>query len=146
MGIIRAIIGPLVLLGRALFGRLSLCASTGGIMGTVAGALTSIALLGHHGTPPTAGDLLTMGIVLALLNMLLLVILSLWLRYVVADLFLPVVLNALLTSIATVYVVSVLSVPALGAIVGLLIGIVIGTLLCLLCHCLGLNVEVVSRG
>jgi hypothetical protein len=94
-------------------------------------------LLQSEPTAPSikSGDLPWIALILAGLGLVaVLMILGVWLRYDIASMFWPAVVNALLTSFLTVYTNAAVDVPEIAAPIGLAVGIVVGTILCCLCR------------
>jgi hypothetical protein len=133
----KALMKALAALANALFGKLSLCATSGGLAGVVAGFFFSMVLL-HltaTGTGLSALALLQTGLGLGLVGwVILLIVVGMWLRYGVKETSLPAFVNAILTSVLTVFANAVVRLPALATLIGLLVGILVGSLLCWLCR------------
>jgi hypothetical protein len=124
-------------LAKALFGKLSLCSLSGGIAGVIAGFFFSLLLMYLVATATTLPPavLLRVALILALLGWLtLLLIIGLWLRYGMAAIAGQTLINALITSLLTVYVNNLIRLPALAPLIGLLLGILVGFILCRYCR------------
>jgi len=122
--------------GRTLFGRLNLCALSGALSGAATGFF--FGLLQFHleaeGLPLSGSEIVVVALLLGLLGWVtVLVVVGVWLRYKMQAIALPALINAVLTSVLTVYVSNVIQLPALASLVGLLIGILVGAIFCWLC-------------
>lgn len=118
-------------LARALFGKLSLCALAGGIVGAVAGFLFGLVLPLYPPSTLTLPDVLKAGVVLGLAGWLLvLMVIGVWLRYGMAAIAAPALVNALLTGVLTVAFNDLAQLPAAATLIGIVIGIFVGTVLC----------------
>ena len=121
-------------LGQVLFARLPFCAKIGAIAGAVAGALMGMAMgaivpggLTPAGIFEAAGMLAVAGWVTVL------VLVGVWLRYGLAQLWAPAALNALLTALLTVWINNVVRMPWAATLLGILSGVLVGLILCRLC-------------
>ena len=122
-----------VLLGRAIFAKLPFCARPGAVVGALTGFICTLALLGEM-LPTGKKNLFIMGILCGVLGFVfVLMIYGIWLRYGVATIFWPALLNSLITSLLTVWVNNLLKVASMAGWVGLLIGLLIGWILCRWC-------------
>jgi hypothetical protein len=114
--------------------RRSLCAASGAICGGLAGMV-----MGFYQGPPgavvlTAAQAFQTGLVLGFIGwMVLLLVIGAWLHYTASAIALPALVNALLSSVLTVFICNALNIPIIDVLVGLLIGTLVGWLLCLLC-------------
>ena len=114
--------------------RRSLCAASGAICGGLAGTVMGV----YQGPPGaavmTAAQALQVGLVLGFLGwIVLLLVIGAWLHYGASAIALPALVNALLSSVLTVFVCNALNMPFLDVLLGLVIGTLVGWLLCLLC-------------
>jgi hypothetical protein len=127
--------GALVVLGRALFGGLGLCAMAGAIVGSLAGYFFGIVLLHVAPIGPTPQERGVAALVLAVFGWInVLVLIGWWLGYGIKNIALPALINAVLVSFLTVFIVNALGLPGWGMLLGFIIGIVVGTLLCQWCR------------
>jgi hypothetical protein len=124
----------LVLLGQWLFGRLPFCALVGAIAGAVAGAFMGLILPAIPPGPVTWAHTVEAGLMLAVAGWFaVLLIVGVWARYGVAQIWAPAAVNAVLTAILTVWVNELIRLPWLATIIGILAGVVVGLILCRLC-------------
>lgn len=124
-------IKALVALGRLLFGKLSLCALAGALVGAGAGGVLGLYLVGVPSPALSAGQILQLGALLGLLGWLVvLLIIGLWLRYGARRIALPSFVTAMFTAVLTVYFNLLVGQPVLATLVGLVVGILVGTVLC----------------
>jgi hypothetical protein len=127
--------GLMVKIARLLFGRLSFCALNGALIGALAGFLFGALLLEHGSHTFTPAELLQIALLLALICwFVVLVIVGLWLHYGASAIAWPLLLNALLTCVFTVWFNNLIRIPELATIVGLLVGLIVGSLLCRFCR------------
>ena len=123
-----------VKLAALLFGRLSFCALMGALIGVLAGFLFSALMEEHPGYTFTSAELLQIAIPLAIACWLVvLLIVGVWLHYGATAIAWPLLLNAFVTVLLTVWANNLIQMPALAAVIGLLIGVLVGTLLCRFC-------------
>lgn len=123
-----------ILLGQALFGKLPFCALVGGVLGVVAGSFFGLVVAAVAPGGLTATQIVQAGLMLAVAGWItVLVMFGLWLRYGLAQLWVATAVNALLTSILTVWVGDLVHVAWLCPLIGLLIGVLVGLILCWLC-------------
>ena len=126
--------GTFVALAKAMFGKLSLCALVGGLVGAITGFFFSLFQLQNPGLVLTVLQVLAMGIELGLLGWLfVLLVVGVWLHYGAGSIAFQALVNALLTSILVVFFNNLLQLPAVAVPIGMLIGILVGYLLCILC-------------
>jgi len=124
----------LVKLAALLFGRLSFCALMGAIIGALAGFLFAALMEEHPGHVFTNAELLQIAVPLAIACWLVvLLIVGVWLHYGAAAIAWPLLLNAFVTVLLTVWANNLIQMPAIAGIIGLLIGILVGSILCRFC-------------
>ena len=119
----------------ALFGKLRLCALAGGFAGSVSGGLFGIVLSGYpqHILTPLAQ--LYAGLALGAVAWIAVVLIfGACLRYGVSQIAAQAFVNAMLTSIFTVFLAYALHIAWLATILGILVGIVVGSILCRFCR------------
>jgi hypothetical protein len=121
-------------LGQVLFARLPFCSKIGAIAGAVAGALMGMAMgaivpggLTMAGIFEAAGMLAVAGWITVL------ILVGVWLRYGLAQIWAPAALNALLTALLTVWVNNLVRLPWAATLLGILAGVLVGAILCRLC-------------
>lgn len=115
--------------------RLGICATTGFIGGAIAGFFLLLLFLANGGTDPalTVGLFWRIVLVLTLFDFAALLFLLVGLcHYSLASVWLPILINALLTCFTTTLLVSVFKWWLGSIIVGMLVGLAIGRLLCIL--------------
>lgn len=116
------------------FARLPFCSLPGAVAGSFAGFLVTIFETEMPNTTLTPQQLAVMGVLFGAAGwLLILVLFGLILRYGVASIFWPSLVNALITALLTVFASSWLHVPAANGLTGLLIGIGLGAVLCWFC-------------
>ncbi len=114
--------------------RRSLCAVSGALCGGFAGMV-----MGFYQSKPGAGTLtpvqaLQVGLALGFVGwVMLLVVIGAWLHYGTSAIALPALLNAMLSSILTVFACNALKFPIIDTVLGLVMGTLVGWLLCRLC-------------
>jgi hypothetical protein len=114
--------------------RQSLCAVSGAIAGGLAGTVMGLAQAESPHQNLTVPEAWEIALVLGAAGWLVLLILvGLWFHYGLAKIALPALVNAMLTSIVTVFVCRALHIAYLDTLLGVLIGTLIGYLLCRLC-------------
>lgn len=123
-----------VKLAALLFGRLSFCALMGALIGALAGFLFSALMEEHPGYVFTTTELLQIALPLIVVCWLVvLLIVGVWLHYGVAAIAWPLLLNAFLTVLLTLWANNLIQMPVLAGLIGLLIGILVGSILCRFC-------------
>jgi len=123
-----------VKLAALLFGRLSFCALMGALIGALAGFLFSALMEEHPGYVFTTTELLQIALPLVVVCWLVvLLIVGVWLHYGVAAIAWPLLLNAFLTVLLTLWANNLIQMPVLAGLIGLLIGILVGSILCRFC-------------
>lgn len=126
--------GAMVNLAGLLFGKLSFCAVNGALVGALAGFLFGAHLLEHPSHTLTPAEILQVALILMIVCWLVvLVIVGLWLHYGASAIAWPLLLNALLTVVLTVWLNNMIRIPEIAALIGLLAGILVGTVLCRFC-------------
>jgi hypothetical protein len=119
-----------------LFEALGICATIGFIAGALAGmALTLFAM--DLVPPPVLGtqDVVQAGLVLGMASAGLLVFyLCVLCRYTFISVFVPVVVNCLLTCILTVWLVNVTGLWGFAVFIGMIVGLLVGRLMCIACR------------
>jgi len=122
-------------LAARLFATLTVCMAAGGIVGTIAGLVYGLVRDEFTDAPRPARKLLIGGLILAGVGWaVVLFVVGVLFRYGVFAIALPSLVTALLTAIATVFLVDLRGVSTVGALVGLLVGLLIGAILCELCE------------
>ncbi len=117
-----------------LLASMSVCAAAGAIDGILTGFIFGLVRDEFSGQPRPVGKLLLGALILAGVGWLvILFVIGILYRYGVWAIALQSLITALITSIATVFVVNA-HLQAVGALIGLLIGLIVGSLLCLLCE------------
>lgn len=125
----------LQLIASPLFGRLRFCAKIGGIAGLITGTLFGIILWQNQAVAFAPADTFYIGLMLGFAAWLfILLAVGVWMRYGVSAIAFRSLMNALLTSIITVYLCNAILLPGICFIIGLLVGIIIGTFFCYLCN------------
>ena len=125
----------LVVIAHALLSRVPFCSLAGMLVGSITGTLFGLTLFAHPGASLDLKTLLGIGLLLGLLGFVfVLFFIGVLLRYGIGQIFLPGLVNALITAVITVLVDYVLQVPELAGWVGLLIGLLVGAILCRLCE------------
>jgi hypothetical protein len=116
-----------------LFATLTVCMAAGGIVGTIAGVVYG--LVRDDFTSRPAGKLLLGALILAGVGWaVVLFVIGVLFRYGVLSIALPSLVTALLTAIATVFLVDLDGLWTVGALLGLVVGLLIGAILCELCE------------
>jgi hypothetical protein len=129
-----ALLKPAVLLGAALFGGLSLCSLTGGLMGIAIGFFFGLLQWEIGVVAIPLPQLLQVALALAVFGALIgVMVVGVWMRYGVSAVLAQILANALFTALLTVFVANLLVLPWVAWLVGLLAGVLVGWLLCLLC-------------
>ena len=124
----------LVLLGQWLFGRLPFCCLVGAIAGAVAGAFMGLILPAIPPGAVTWAHTVEAGLMLAVAGWIaVLLIVGVWARYGVTQIWAPAAVNTVLTAILTVWVNELVRVAWLATIIGILAGVLVGLILCRLC-------------
>jgi hypothetical protein len=124
-----------VKLATLLFGRLSFCALMGALIGALAGFLFSALMEEHPGYVFSTMELLQITLPLVVICWLVvLLIVGVWLHYGVAAIAWPLLLNAFLTVLLTLWANNLIQMPVLAGLIGLLIGILVGSFLCRFCE------------
>lgn len=130
-------LSPIHKIAALMFGRLSLCALSGGLVGVIVGFFIGTYLWLEPG-PLIVPDLVLAAMILGMPAFgFVLALVGLWLRYGVATVFLPLLVNAFFTAWLTVWFNSEIQMPSLGAPAGLIVGVLVGSLLCYLCRRFG---------
>ena len=131
MNIIRALIA----ITRPVSQRLSPCELNGMLVGVVVGTIFSVLWLVANPIVPIGYPLwLYIALILAVFCWVsLMIALCGFLKFDFGPLAAPVFVNAMLTSIFTVYFCNLSGVPTVFFLIGLFVGYVIGRLLCRLC-------------
>ncbi|TMI99383.1 MAG: hypothetical protein E6G97_22585 [Alphaproteobacteria bacterium] len=125
---------PFLLIGQLLFGKLPFCSLIGGTVGVIAGSFLGLTMDAIMAGPLSWVQIVEIGLILALVGWItVLIVFGLWLRYGLAQLWLPAAINALLTAILTVWVNELVHITVLAPIIGLVIGLLIGIILCWFC-------------
>jgi hypothetical protein len=118
-----------------LFATLTVCMAAGGIVGTIAGVVYGLVRDELTNAPRPASKLLLGALILAGAGWaVVLFVVGVLFRYGVLTIALPSLVTALLTAIATVFLVDVKGVSTVGGLVGLIVGLLIGAILCELCE------------
>ena len=124
----------LVKLAGWLFGKLGVCALNGALVGALAGFLCGALLEEHAAHVPTTAELLQ---IVALLTitcwLVVLLIVGLWLHYGASAIAWPLLLNAFVTVLLTVWLNNIIRIPEIAGLIGLLVGILVGFVLCRFC-------------
>ena len=124
----------LVKLAGWLFGKLGVCALNGALVGALAGFLYGAVLEEHATHIPTTAELLQMVALLTITCWLVvLLIVGLWLHYGASAIALPLLLNAFVTVLLTVWINNQILIPEIAGLIGLLVGILVGFVLCRFC-------------
>ena len=127
--------GALVKLAGLLFGRLSFCAANGALVGALAGFLFGAHLLEHANHTLTPAEIVQVAALLApVCWLVVLVVVGWWLHYGARAIAWPLLLNALLTVLLTVWLNNLIRIPEIATLIGLLIGALVGTVLCRFCR------------
>jgi hypothetical protein len=115
--------------------RRNLCAACGAIAGAFAGTIFGLLLTQGSAPAIAASALVQIGLILAVAAWIgLLIVLASWLHYQLGAVWLPALINAVLTAILTVLAAyAVKSLPFLAPILGVLIGTLVGFILCRFC-------------
>lgn len=129
------LIRALMALSRPWSKRLSPCELNGMLIGVFSGTAFAILWLAGGVSSAVAYPLwLYLALVLALFCWLWLLVMLCWfLRYECGPLILPLLANALLTSILTLYLCNLSGEPLVFFLIGLFVGYLVGLLLCRLC-------------
>lgn len=124
----------LVKLAGWLFGKLGVCALNGALVGALAGFLYGAVLQEHATHMPTTAELLQMVALLTITCWLVvLLIVGLWLHYGASAIAWPLLLNAFVTVLLTVWINNLVRLPDIAGLIGLLVGILVGFVLCRFC-------------
>lgn len=122
-----------------IFKKLGICAT----VGFIAGIITGMALLLDYSV---TGAVITLTynetwqvalLLAAFCFLVLLFVLFVLCRYTVSSVFLPTLINCLLTCFFTVYLVNKFAAWEWAVFIGMVVGLIIGYLLCILCRYLG---------
>lgn len=129
------LIRALIAITRPVSQRLSPCELNGMVVGVVVGTLFSVLWqVSPASTPLTYPLWLYIALVLAVFCWVSLIIaLCGFLKFEFGPLAAPLFVNALLTSIFTVYLCNLSAVPSVFFLIGLFVGYLIGRILCRLC-------------
>ena len=121
--------------------KLGICTTVGFIAGAITGFLLFCYWMNDPATPVvTTGEFWKIAGMLWLFSFLtILFILVVFCRYTIASVFFQTLLNTLLSSVLTTFVVIKLDLMKWAFWVGIFIGLVIGRLLCLICQKLKRN-------
>jgi hypothetical protein len=134
LGIIGGTLKTLFGIVGAPFKKLPFCSLPGAVVGSFAGFVFGLIENEHPGQVFSAQQLVVIAVAIALVGLLLVLLLfGLILRYGINQIFWPASLNALVTSLAAVFVNWWLKMPAIAGLVGLVVGILVGALLCWFC-------------
>jgi hypothetical protein len=119
-----------------VFDALGICATVGFIAGGLSGLVLTIYAMDLTSAPTlTAREIWQVGLVLAAATAgLLLFYLYVLCRYTLSSVFMPVVLNCLLTCLLTVWLVDVTGLWDWAFFVGTVVGLLVGRLLCIFCQ------------
>ena len=119
-----------------IFDALGVCATIGFITGGLSGLVLTIYSMDLTPAPVlTVKEILQVGLLLAAATAgLLLFYLYVLCRYTFISVFMPVVLNCLLTCLITVWLVDVTRLWGWAFFVGVVVGLLVGRLLCIICR------------
>lgn len=131
MNLIRALIATT----RPFSKRLSACELNGMLIGVFCGTVFSVLWLAGNVSGGVSYPLwLYLALALAAFCWFWLMgMLTMFLKYQAGPLLLPLAMNALLTSVLTIYICNVVGVPDIFFLLGLIVGYAVGRLLCRLC-------------
>lgn len=119
--------------GLFLFGRLSFCALIGAIIGAIVAIFLTIYQL-FHPDPISGQEMLVLGLMLGLFALLaVLLVVGVLMNYGAANILPATTLNAILTSVITVFISYKIGEPFSNFLIGIVVGAVVGTLLCRFC-------------
>ena len=117
-----------------LIWRRSLCAVSGAIAGVIVGFIFGLFQIQTPVPALALPDVVRVSLMLGIAAWIAtLVIVGIWARYGIAAIFLPSLVNALVTSLLTVYIANSVRMPILALWIGMLVGTLVGALLCRLC-------------
>lgn len=131
------IVQALISISRPFSSRMSPCELNGMLIGVIVGAIFSALWLtgGPAYTPVAAPLWLYLALVLAAFCWILLFgLLCGPLRYAPSTVAGPLLVNALLTSLLTVYLCNLSTLPSVFFLIGIVVGFVVGRVLCLFCR------------
>ena len=124
-----------VLLGQLLFGKLPFCSLVGGMIGVIVGTFMGLTQDSLGAAMPPLSDVLVHSLLLAVIAWAFVVLLfGVWLRYDIAQIAAPALVNAVLTSFFTMWLNLLIRVTWLAPLIGLVVGILIGLILCRFCR------------
>jgi len=125
-----AVYAPLVALARLLFGKLPVCALVGGMVGASGGALLGMYMVDADPAVWPDAARVWAALLLAAVGAALAILLLVGAERRPATVIPPILVNAVLTSLANVYLNILVHVPGLALLVGWLAGVLVGLLLC----------------
>ena len=119
----------------AVFGKLGLCSLVGAVIGGVVGFLFGLLQGAMEGLSLGSNELLQISLILSIPAWLFVLLLfGIWLKYGVRNIALQAIVNALITSTVTIFILDQLAAPELGTIIGILVGALVGSILCWWCQ------------
>ena len=130
MSVLIAIYKPLVALARLLFGKLPICALVGGMVGALGGALLGMYMVDADPAVWSHAARMLAALMLAAVGAAFAIFLLVGAERGQYTTIPAIIVNAVLTSLANVYLNILVDVAAVAILVGWIAGVVVGWVLC----------------